>query len=297
RNIILDHCTRTGIGAITHGHRSDEHGVGTGAHMGADGGVVLVHTVIVDEHGGGPDVGVLTDGGIADVGQVGDLGATADGGLLGFHETTELALRAELGARTDVGEGADGGVLADLGIGPVGADDGCSGADDHVGQGGVGTDLRAVTDGGGAPKLGARVDEHVTADGDLHIDPGGGRVDDGGTPAHGGLHGATVEFSAGLGELVPVIDTGEFARIGGDVSADRVALAAGDAEDIGEVELALRVVGLQLGEGGPQDGRVEGEHTGVDLGDGALLIGGVLLLDNRGDLTVGVADDAAVTGG
>ena len=45
-----------------------------------------------------------------------------------------------------------------------------------------------------------------------------------------------------------------------------------------------------------QHGRVEGVDAGVDLGDGALLVGGVLLLDDALDAAVGVAQDPAVAG-
>ena len=51
-------------------------------------------------------------------------------------------------------------------------------------------------------------------------------------------------------------------------------------EDVGEVELALGVVGVQPAEAVAQGGGVEGVDAGVDLADGALGVGGVLLLDD-----------------
>src|SRR5690606_41843471 len=79
--------------------------------------------------------------------------------------------------------------------------------------------------------------------------------------------------------------------------AHRAARGAGDAEHGGGVGLALGVVGGQLLQGVGEHGRVERVDAGVDLVDPVLLGGGVLLLDDAGDLAVGVPDDAAVAGG
>ena len=70
----------------------------------------------------------------------------------------------------------------------------------------------------------------------------------------------------------------------------------GDGHDVGEVFLALGVVGAQAGQGFAQQDRVEGIDPGVDLGDRALGLRGVFLLDDPGHGTVGITDDPAVTG-
>src|SRR5690606_22561213 len=106
------------------------------------------------------------------------LRTTADDGLLGLHESTELALSTEFGARTDVGERTDGGLIADLRAGAVRADHRGAGTDDHICQGGVRSDLRPVADSGGSQQLGARIDDDIAADGDLNINPGGPRIND-----------------------------------------------------------------------------------------------------------------------
>src|SRR5690606_17157850 len=79
-------------------------------------------------------------------------------------------------------------------------------------------------------------------------------------------------------------------------AADRTSVATGDAENVGQVQLALGVVGGQAGETVGEHRGVEGVDTRVDLGDGPLGLVGVLVLDDAGDGAPGVAHDAAVTG-
>lgn len=77
----------------------------------------------------------------------------------------------------------------------------------------------------------------------------------------------------------------------------RRAPRPGDGHDIGEVFLALGVVGAEAGEGVTQQCCVEGVDPGVDLGDRALGVGGVLLLDDPQDRSVRVPDDPAIACG
>src|SRR5690606_16454875 len=105
-------------------------------------GAVLVHTVVVHGHRRGTDVGVLADGRVADVGEVRDLAALADLGVLRLDERADLALAPQPGAGPQVGERSDRRALADDGERAVRADDGRTGADLDVGQGGVGSDGR-----------------------------------------------------------------------------------------------------------------------------------------------------------
>ena len=73
--------------------------------------------VVVDNDRAAAEVDALTDGRIADIGQVRNLGAVADGGLLQLYEvadaaavTTTLCGRM-IGKRTDRGIAADGGFI------------------------------------------------------------------------------------------------------------------------------------------------------------------------------------------
>ena len=96
--------------------------------------------------------------------------------------------------------------------------------------------------------------------------------------------------------LTPAVSTGR--RIDG---ADAVAHAAEHADDVGEVVLALGVVGREVAQRRAEQVATERVDAGADLVDGQLLERGVALLDDA-QHTVGVglagaADDAAVAGG
>ena len=69
---------------------------------------------------------------------------------------------------------------------------------------------------------------------------------------------------------------------------------AGDLDGVGQVVLALGVVVGELRQRLGEELGVEGEDPGVDLVDLALLGGGVLLLDDRLDVALVVADHPAV---
>ena len=69
------------------------------------------------------------------------------------------------------------------------------------------------------------------------------------------------------------------------------------ADDVGEVPLPLDVVVGERRQRLVEHRRIEGVHRGVDLGDRPLLLGGVAVLDDGGDLTGDLADHAAVAGG
>ena len=103
---------------------------------------------------------------------------------------------------------------------------------------------------------------------------------------HGGQADAIVdaEHQVGVGELV---------------RGDGVALGAQDDQRVGEVVLALGVVGRDLLKRVEQRAAVEGVDARVDLADGQLrfgrVAGGLGLHDPR-DAAVGVADHAAVAG-
>ena len=63
---------------------------------------------------------------------------------------------------------------------------------------------------------------------------------------------------------------------------------------VGQVELALRVVRVEPGERVPQRRGLEDVDRRVQLADRALLLGRVLVLDDRLHRLVGPADDAPV---
>ena len=98
------------------------------------------------------------------------------------------------------------------------------------------------------------------------------------------------------GELDAVVDALGLDRVVDGKGADPLAVGACDPDHVGEVELALSVVGRQPRETVAQGGHVERVDAGVDLADRLLGRRRVLLLDDRVHGAVGTADDAAVAG-
>src|SRR4051794_8750563 len=79
RNVLGYDATRRRPGAIADLHGGDERRVDRGLDLGPDRGAVLALAVVVGGDVAGADVRVLADVGVADVGQVRDLRAAADG--------------------------------------------------------------------------------------------------------------------------------------------------------------------------------------------------------------------------
>ena len=80
-------------------------------------------------------------------------------------------------------------------------------------------------------------------------------------------------------------------------SARALSSGGGRREDVGQVDLALVVVGSYVGEGFAQVVSVECVDTSVDFVDEGLFFGGVTLLDNGGHATAGIANNATVARG
>ena len=71
----------------------------------------------------------------------------------------------------------------------------------------------------------------------------------------------------------------------------------GLGKDIGEIQLALAIVGAQVREPVAQCGGIGGEDAAVDGADETLRVIGIAMLDNGTDAAFGIAHDAAVAGG
>src|SRR5690606_31878214 len=83
-HVVTHRGSATGHRVVADPDRGDEGVVGAGLGVVADRGPVLVGAVVVGEDRAGPDVGLLADLGVSDVGQVRDLGAVPDLGVLGL---------------------------------------------------------------------------------------------------------------------------------------------------------------------------------------------------------------------
>ena len=98
-------------------------------------------------------------------------------------------------------------------------------------------------------------------------------------------------------ELHAVIGAFDLPLVGGFHGGDPPAGCPGNGQDVGQVHLALGVVGADLGQGRTQHGGVEGVDAGVDFVHGQLFGRGVLLLHDSGDRSVFGAQHPAVAGG
>ena len=294
-HVAADDAAGARVGAVADGDRGDEHVVRARAGVRADRRAVLVHTVVVDGHRGRADVRVLADRRVAHVREVRDLGAGADLRVLRLDERADLAVVAEHRAGAQVGERADAGARPDDREVAVRAHDRGASADLDVGQRGVGADRRALADDRRAVQLRAGQEGHVPLELDVHVDPGGRRVDHRHALAHPVLEDPPVHLGAQGRQLHPVVDALDQDRVVGAQRAHVAAVGPRDRQHVGQVHLALRVVAAQPPERAAQDVGVEHVDGGVDLGDRALLVVGVLLLDDAEHVTrAGLAQDAAV---
>src|SRR5439155_3153118 len=114
---------------------------------------------------------------------------------------------------------------------------------------------------------------------------------------HPALHDPGPQLRLHVRQLRPRVDAGELLRRACPYGLDSEPGAGREAHHVGEVELALRVVRLELGEETEEHLRAGGVETWVDLGDGTLDVARVPLFDDTGDLAVRSADDSAIARG
>ena len=111
------------------------------------------------------------------------------------------------------------------------------------------------------------------------------------------LADAAVHLGAEFGQLDAVVRAGALPVVGELEGSGGASGGCRGREDVGQVDLALIIVGAKGGQGGAQEVRIEGVDACVDLVDGRLLGGRVALLDDGGDRAGGVTDEAPDGGG
>src|SRR2546427_1665729 len=280
-DIISDDRTRRNPSVVANVDRSTERIVDAGPDVATDTGGALWQPRLVREvrrDVAGCDVRILADLRVPEIGEVRDLRPGADTRLLQLHKGTCLRALAEHGSRPEVGEGADRDVGADLG------------ADRNH----VRADLGARGYGCGAAQHREGVDRRVGLEAHVGVDPRGGRIDDRDSGEHVTLVDVVAKAGGHEGELGPGVDPLDLPRDRSGVYGDRVAAVDEQAEGVGDVELALRVVRLEPVERRPQLLRSEHVDARVDLAQRELLGRPVGGLDDPGEPAVPVADDAAV---
>ena len=110
-------------------------------------------------------------------------------------------------------------------------------------------------------------------------------------------HGAQLERALELRQLPGVVRAFGLDGLGDHHDLRLAILGSSLGEHVGEVVLALRVVVAQRRQPGAQRIGISGDDAGVDDADAALFVAGILLFDDARDVALGIADDAAVTGG
>ncbi len=128
------------------------------------------------------------------------------------------------------------------------------GTDLHVGERRVRSDDRVLADHGAAVQLDAGMEGDIRAERHVDVDPRGRRIDDGDAGTHPPLEHPAVQLGGQRRELDPVVHPGDQDRVLGVQSADRETLAVCDLDDVGQVQLALGVVGVETAERRRADG-------------------------------------------
>jgi|GEM_PF-4741912 len=106
--------------------------------------------------------------------------------------------------------------------------------------------------------------------------------------------GALTEDIGRFGQLAPVVDPDEDARVFEYRRRDRGSFRCQKTDRIGQVVLALSIRGRKLRENPEERHGVEAVDPGVDFADLALVGGCILLLHDRHRASVRVADQTAV---
>ena len=144
------------------------------------------------------------------------------------------------------------------------------------------------------------LDDGIGADLDLGVDDAGFGAEDGDAVGHEAAGGGEAHGGVEVHHLLDGVGAEDLVDGAGGLEGDD-AFAVGDEQggDVGEVELAVGVVGGEGVEVGEEGGGAEAVDAGVDLGCGELGGGEGFLLDDGCD--VGRAgsgsEDAAVAGG
>ena len=298
RDVVGDHAARSGVGPVADCDRRDEGRVDARLDARADRRAVLADPVVVGGEVAGADVRALPDVRVADVGQVRHLRAGADLGVLDLHERPRLGFAVQVGGGAQVGERPDRGSIVHARAGQVGVQDRHAVADLAVDQRAHRADHAVVADPRGAAQLHERLDDGVAPDRHRDVDRRRARVHD----RHPAEH--ELALDAPLGDRMRVREVGAVVDAVGEVgvadrmSEHRLARLAQRGQHVGQVQLALGVVAVELLEHGHQRAAVERVDAGVDLADlqllGRRVAGAALGLDHALHRAVGGPDHAAV---
>ena len=154
-------------------------------------------------------------------------------------------------------------------------------------------DAAAVADGGVAPEVALGLHQHIAAEAGALAEGAAGRIGEAHPLGHPMAPQPLLQHGLALGQLEAVVDAVDLIRVG----HFQVHGRAEHRHGVGEVELALVVVGGELGQHRRQLRPVEAVDAGVGEGVAALLHAAVAVLHDAAHQPLLVGEDAAVAGG
>ena len=167
------------------------------------------------------------------------------------------------------------------------------GIDDRADKCCVWADLRALADHGLAFQEASGKDHRIAFDTHVIFDPRGFRVENGHALTHPMLADTLVVSFGERCELHAVVDTFDAQRVGGGERTDGT-VGFGGFECVGQVELALGVVGFEVGDRFSQQFGIEHVDGRVHFMHGQFAAVGVLLFHDAQHVAFAVADDATI---
>ena len=156
-----------------------------------------------------------------------------------------------------------------------------------------GADEALRADAAVAAKEDVGLQDDVLAELDVGIDERGRRVLHGHARQQMALQDPPPEIGLEGRQLDAIVDPRQLHLVLDLDWDDPAAVGMRQRDELGQVQLTGRRRGLQVADPGPQPGALERIQAAVDLLDGALSLGRVLVLDDPGDVAAG-PDDPAV---
>ncbi len=165
------------------------------------------------------------------------------------------------------------------------------GADNDVAQHAIGSHLHAVGQRDFAFEHAAYVDAHIAATGKRAADVDARRIGDHRSAQHQRIGIPRLQDTFDCRQLRAIVDAAHIALIGDGGGRHRYSIRHRQRDDVRQVILVLRVVGLERGHPAAQQCRGRRHHAGVDLVDRALGRVRVLFFHDRAHPPRAIADD------
>ena len=253
---------------------------------------MFAHAIEVGGDRAGADVHVGAEVGVAEVAQVVGLHAGGQAAVLHLHEVADAAIFAEYGLGAQLGEGTDQAAAGHLGIADHRVEHLHILGDFTVFDQAAGAEAAAVADHVCAAEMALGIHDHIAAEAGAIAEGAAGRIGEGDPLAHPVLAQPLLQAPFAGGELEAIVDAVDFVAVG----HLQVGGVAEQGDGVGEVELALVVVGGELGENGGEASPVEAVDAGVGEGVGPLLGRAIAVFDDGADAALAIGEHAAVAG-